>query len=85
MSDRVRKFKRGDRGFYSYGKPMKCEYGNTIHVYESSACVPRVWLSIDMDLIQFPKSEPGRAVAHLSPKQAREVVRRLETWLEDNG
>ena len=77
----VKIHKRGDRGFHGYGAPMTCTYGTTIEVYQSSSAEgPRVWLSLVEG--RSLDSGPGRACAHLTPRQAQEVIRRLQTWLE---
>ncbi len=79
--NRVRIFIRGDRGFHGYGRPFRDSYGSEIEVYESSSG-RHVWLKVD------PRSwdrniGAGEACAHLDERQAREVIARLERWLED--
>lgn len=71
----------GGRGIGIVGTPVQCSYGTTIVVRESSSVEPHVWL--DLRCGQALKREaPGEAVAHLNVAQAREVVRRLRTWID---
>ena len=84
---RVRIYKRGDRGFHGYGRPIKDSNGGTVNVYESSAASgPHVWLNIDASVWFHPRrseSKPHDTSAHLNAAQARELIARLETWLEE--
>ena len=81
MSGRVRVTREG-RGLRQYGKEMRCSYGTRINVRESSSAEGSyVWLFMEQ---QFYSDQPVKdASAHLSVKQARELVRRLQTWLDD--
>ena len=78
---RVRLYKRGDRGFYSIGAPLKDTCGSKIEVYESSSAEQDcVWLSVDAS--SWLQHEPsGSAAAHLNKDQAIALMRKLETWL----
>lgn len=69
--------KRGDRGFHGYGKPFKDSYGTEVEVYESSSAEgPHVWVKAD------PSMTPA-AHLHLNAKQALELIRRLQTWMDE--
>jgi len=83
----VRIYKRGDRGFHDYGRAFPDSYGGVISVYESSAASgPHVWLNIDASTWFQPRPgecKPHNTSAHLNPKQARALIERLETWLDE--
>lgn len=80
----VKIYRRDDRGFHGYGKPMECTYKTNIEVYESSSAEgPHVWLNLREDPVVFDQMSPGHAVAHLNEKQAIELIRRLNTWLDE--
>ncbi len=80
----ARIYKRGDRGFHGYGKPMRCTYRTEIEVYESSsASGPHVWLNVKCDPAVLSKQEPGEGTAHLNEKQARALIDRLQTWVDE--
>jgi hypothetical protein len=80
----VRIYKRGDRGFHGYGKPMRCEYRTEIEVYESSsASGPHVWLSLKVDPTVLRQQPSGEAVAHMNAKQARDLIARLQTFVDE--
>jgi len=75
-------YKRGDRGFHGYGRPLKDSNGGEIEVYESSlATGPRVWLKIDSR--SWDRDMTQAATAHLDQKQARAVIARLQAWLDE--
>lgn len=82
-------FKRGDRGFHGYGKPFKDSYGGELAVYESSSAEgPHVWLKIDAPWnktghLGAPMPDHHSATAHLNAKQALELIRRLQTWMDE--
>jgi hypothetical protein len=73
----VRIYKRGgDRGFHQYGKSIRDDYGSKVTVYESSAAnSPHVWVKI--------ADERDRAIAHLTKREAEELIRRLQTWIDE--
>lgn len=82
----VRVYKRGDRGFHGYGKPVRCTYDTQVEVYESSSAEgPHVWLRLTANPAMLRALAPGESVAHLNVKQAQEVIRRLQTWLGEVG
>lgn len=75
---------RGDRGFHGYGEPMRCTYGTEIEVYESSSAEgPHVWLKLRCDPRVLSRQEAGEGTAHLNEAQARDLIARLETWLQE--
>lgn len=79
----VRIYKRGDRGFHGYGKPVADSYGGRVEVYESSAAAgPRCWLTIT-ERPRAPGRGDERAVAHLTKAQAEAVIARLQTWIDE--
>jgi hypothetical protein len=78
------------RGFNRYS-PMDTHYGATVEVYESSGFEPAIWMKINetcanCHLRQEPCGgdcqPPQDATALLTPAQARELIRRLNTLLE---
>lgn len=81
-SGRVRIYKRGDRGFHGYGREFNDAYGSRINVYESSSAEsPHVWVNVNNG--QW-KRDPGfDASAHLNPAQAKALIARLQTWLDE--
>lgn len=80
----VRIFKRGDRGFHGYGTPLKCTYGTTMKVYESSSAEgPHVWLNVEVNHAVLSRHQPGEASAHLNKKQAQALINRLQTWIDE--
>lgn len=71
---------RGDRGFHQYGEDQHCTYGTRIRVYESSAASgPHVWLA----LYESAPLDMACAGAHLNETQARELIARLQAWLDE--
>lgn len=78
---------RGDRGFHGYGEPFTDSYGAEIEVYESSSAeAPHVWLNIvgpTGDGRSNASNPPGTATAHLSEDEARALIARLQTWLDE--
>ena len=79
----VKIYKRGDRGFHDYGRRMECSYGTGIEVYESSAAsAPHVWLKLETGK-SMGKQSPGEGTAHLNARQAKMLVERLQTWLDE--
>jgi hypothetical protein len=68
------------RGLKNYGDPLRCSYGTTIEVYDSSAAEsPHVWLKLEAgNRLPF---DAGQGVAHLSEEQARDLRDRLDLWL----
>lgn len=81
----VRILKRGDRGFHGYGKPMTDSYGSVLEVYESSSAEgPHVWLSVDSSSWENDqRAKRGSGTAHLNAAQARDLIARLQTWLDE--
>lgn len=80
----VRIYKRGDRGFHGYGKPVFCTYNTRIEVYESSAASgPHVWLNLRVDPTSLRDQPSGEGTAHLNESQTRALVARLQTWLDE--
>lgn len=80
----VRKYRRGDRGFYSYGRPLQTCYGDIVEVYESSSAEgPHVWLSVKGNVVGVAMS-PVTLCAHLDVKMAKDMVARLRAWIDDN-
>lgn len=80
----VKIYKRGGRGFHTYGKEMRCTYRTRIQVYESSAASgPHLWLKLETDREMLGKQPQGEGTAHLNPKQARMLIDRLQTWLDE--
>lgn len=72
------------RGFHVYGEPVVCTYGSRVSVYESSSANgPHVWLNIECDPNILSKLKEGEGTAHLSADQAREVIARLQAWLDE--
>ena len=79
---KVRLFK-SNRGFYQYGALMQCTYGTTARVVESSSAEgPHLWLFMDEHGGTLTRHEPGKASMHLNQWQARDLIRRLQTWLD---
>ena len=76
---------RSDRGFHGYGeKPLLCTYRTTIEVYESSAASgPHVWLKLTCDPRVLSQQPYGEGTAHLNEEQTRELIERLQTWLDE--
>lgn len=75
-----RVYKRGDRGFLSFGKPFNDNYGALIEVYESSSAEGNfVWLKIEGGNANL--EYPGPICAHLDRKQAKDLIDRLQTWI----
>lgn len=61
------------RGFFHW-TPTETTYGETVHVYESSAAMaPHMWLRITKD---------EDITAHLTAEQARTVRDQISAWLE---
>ena len=78
----MRIYKRGDRGFHGYGRPLRDSNGGEVEVYESSAASgPHVWLNIDSR--RWDRGATGGVSAHLDQKQARAVIARLQAWLDE--
>lgn len=78
------KITKTNRGFHKYGTPVRCTYGSTVRVYESSAATgPRVWLNIVCDPTVLRDQPAGEGTAHLNQKQARAIVARLQAWLDE--
>jgi hypothetical protein len=75
----VKVTKINDRGFHQYGTACEDTYGNTFRVVESSAATdPHVWLFI------YPSvSMPEGDALHLSEKNVEELIRRLQTWVDE--
>lgn len=75
----------GDRGFHTYGEaPLRCTYGTSIRVYESSSAEgPHVWLLAQQDSAILKSGNAGEAHAHLNEEQARELVARVQAWLDE--
>ena len=68
------------RGFHEYGKEVTCTYGNSVQVYESSSAMgPRVWLRV----VDKLGDKVDDACAHLNEEQAREVIARLQAWVDE--
>lgn len=88
MVRRVRVFKRNDRGFHTYGRPITDTNGGRLEVYESSAVSvgskggPFVWLAIDASAWDHSK-ECGIAHAHMTMQQVDALVDRLQTWQDE--
>jgi hypothetical protein len=78
-------FVRNDRNFHGYGREaLRCTYNSEIRVYESSAASgPHVWLNIRCDPRVLRDQPPGEGTAHLNEEQARDLVDRLQTWLDE--
>lgn len=77
-------YRRGDRGFHGYGKPLHCTYKSKIEVYESSAANgPHVWLSVRVDPAVLDMQEYGEGTAHLNERQARALIDRLQAWVDE--
>ena len=80
----ARILKRGDRGFHGYGKPMHCTYNSEIEVYESSSANgPHVWLKVTVDPKILHTTARGEGTAHLNQKQAKALIDRLQTWVDE--
>jgi len=68
------------RGFHQYGEPFLDTYDAILDVYESSAASgPHVWLSIEKGTVDAAQG----AVAHLNPKQAEQLIDRLQAWIDE--
>lgn len=81
MTKHVRIYKRGDRGFHGYGKPFMDANGGRIEVYESSSAGgPHVWVEVDA---RAWGASTELVSAHLNAEQARALVSRLQTWLDE--
>jgi len=75
----VRITKTSDRGFHQYGTLAADSYGITFRVIESSsASGPHVWLFI----VPTPDIQYGNCL-HMNKKQATELIRRLQTWIDE--
>lgn len=75
---------RGDRGFHGYGGSVVCTYGTTVMVYESSSALgPHVWLNVKVDPLRLTDQPAGEGAAHLNEEQARALVARLQTWIDE--
>jgi hypothetical protein len=78
---------RGDRGFHGYGEPMRCSYGTEVKVFESSdAESPHVWLDLDASSWikeRYSRESFANAAAHLNEAQARALIARLQTWIDE--
>lgn len=74
-----------ERGLYTYGAdPLNCTYNTRIRVYESSSAEgPHVWLALNQDSERFKSAMAGEAHAHLNEQQARELIARLQTFVDD--
>lgn len=69
------------RGFREYGT-VTCSYGTTLRVKESSSAEgPHVWLFVSSDPRRLREPE-GEASAHLTRRQAKALVARLQAWLD---
>lgn len=78
------KITKTQRGFHKYGSAVRCTYGTTIRVYESSAASgPHVWLNLVVDPNQLKDQPSGEGTAHLNKRQARAVVARLQAWIDE--
>jgi len=65
------------RGFHVYGEAITTRHDEKIHVYESSnATGPHVWLAVVDHAL-------GNPAVELNPTEARDVITRLQTWLDD--
>ena len=83
-SDTPVEVSQSGRGFNIYGPPSHCTYGTKIEVYESSsASGPHLWLNLTCDPDVLTKQPAGEGTAHLTPKQARELIARLQCWLDE--
>lgn len=72
------------RGFHRYGEPVICTYGTKVEVYESSSAEgPHVWLNLECDMENLRSQKAGEGTAHLNEEQARAVIARLQTWLDE--
>ena len=64
------------RGFQIYGEPVATDYGHTVTVYESSAASgPHVWMRVT--------GEGGDTHAHMDETQTRDVIARLQAWVDE--
>lgn len=83
-TSKIERIVRGDRGFIGYGEPVLCTYQTKIEVYESSSAEgPHVWLALRQDSRVLREAAAGEAHAHLSADQARQVIARLQAFLDD--
>lgn len=78
---------RGDRGLQAYGEPFRDAYGAELEVYESSSAEsPHVWMKVVGATEPGQANHgnaPGTAFAHMNEEQARALVARLQTWLDE--
>lgn len=81
----VKIIERSDRGFHQYGEePVRCTYGTSVEVYESSSAEgPHVWLKLLCDSHVLSNQAAGEGTAHLNEAQAREVIARLQAWVDE--
>lgn len=82
--DEVQITTTSDRGFHQYGEPFCCTYRTRLRVYESSSAeAPHVWLHMQSDLTVLRDEQRGEATAHLNEEQARALIARLQSWLDE--
>lgn len=86
------------RGFYTYGPPLRTDYGHEVTVRESSSAMGRfVWLFADGSVNVVPEShdshydrsmdgrevyDQGHVGIHLSVDQAQQLVARLQVFID---
>lgn len=83
----VARIPRSDRGFVSYGEPVRTAYGELVEVYQSSAAsAPHCWLQIHDDgQTRITTQSGGDMKAHLNTEQAIAIRDRLDAWILDQG
>jgi hypothetical protein len=74
----------GDLFRFRYGQPLHCAIDTEIGVYSSAAAGrPMAWLKLQ-SLAMFG-DERGESHASLDVKTVKELIRRLQTWVDEQG
>jgi hypothetical protein len=79
----VRIYSANDRGFHTYGlRPIECIHGGTLVVREASSVCPSVWIFAEEGPGMQPRGSTG---IQLKKKQAEELIRRLQKWIDEGA
>lgn len=86
MSEDIKRTVNNDRGLGDYGDPVTCRYGSIVSVRDSSsaddACC---WLRIDGSSWLDHRSNPYDVSAHLNIEGAKDVIARLQAFVDERG
>ena len=80
---RVRLFSRPNSRYRNIGTPLIDNHKGVIEIWESASIInPAIWLNISA--FDWLANKQRNISAHLNIKQAKELIRRLQTWVEIN-